>query len=226
MEGCDRADGTPAASSRAGTAAPERSSARVARQRHCVEPTAVPEGRSGTMACPARPGGEPYSRALRGGFGHGVPEHRPSGPPEAAQRRTIGVIARRLRKGLRPRRWCAGGLLPSRYSRTGTLYREGCPAAPLCGAHRVAGRSSRHNGVPGTPRWGAIFPRAQGWLRTLGLPLNGEREREWITAETETETETETATAAGRFRGGGTTTRTSRRIGPQDEGCPRPAVLP
>jgi len=53
----------------------------------------------------------------------GFPGHRPSGPPSAAQRRTIG-------------------LPPNRHSRTGTLYREGCPAAPLCWVDRAAGATS------------------------------------------------------------------------------------
>ena len=47
------------------------------------------------------------------------PHRRPSGPPgrigvPATQRRTIGVVARGRRGGLRPRRWCAGGLPLSR----------------------------------------------------------------------------------------------------------------
>jgi len=85
-------------------------------------------------------------------FSIGVLELRPSGPPPATQRRTIGVVVRRMIEGLRPRRWHAGGLPPNRNRYTGTLYREGCPAAPLCGSCRFAGRSSLHNGVPGTPR--------------------------------------------------------------------------
>ena len=36
-----------------------------------------------------------------------------------------------------------------------------CPVAPLCGTLRVAGWSCRHNGVPGTSRWG-VFPACPG----------------------------------------------------------------
>jgi len=57
LRDCDHADGAPAASSQTGKNAPERSAARVARQRHCVDRAAEPNGRPGTMACPARPGG-------------------------------------------------------------------------------------------------------------------------------------------------------------------------
>ena len=108
---------------------------------------------------------------------HRFIQPRPSGLPAAAQRRTIGVVARGRIEGLRPRRWNAGGLLPYRYRCTGSFRREGCPAAPLCGSRRGAGWSFRHNGVPGTPRWrpytrvlsgvpgtprwGAICPSAQ-----------------------------------------------------------------
>jgi len=83
LRDCDRADRTPAASLVAWRDAPERSTARVARQRHCVDRAALPDGRSGTMACPARlgvrhrledprtarPGVAPYARALGGGLG-------------------------------------------------------------------------------------------------------------------------------------------------------------
>jgi len=65
-EGCDPADVAPAASLVAWTAAPGRSAARVARQRHCVEPTTLPEGCCGTMACPARPGERCFPRAFNG----------------------------------------------------------------------------------------------------------------------------------------------------------------
>jgi len=84
---CDRADVTPTASLRTGRGALELFTARVARQRHCVDRAAEPEGRTGTMACPARPverhmpadsegtparpGVVPYAR--RPGGGHGTP---------------------------------------------------------------------------------------------------------------------------------------------------------
>ena len=97
----------------------------------------------------------------------GAPAFWAAGLHPAAQRRTIGVVARRWIGGLRPRRWHAGGLLRGVNSRTGTLYREGCPAAPLCGSCRVAGRSVRHNGVPGTPRLGVIGPRSSEERRRL-----------------------------------------------------------
>jgi hypothetical protein len=114
----DHADGTPAASHAAGTAAPERSAARVARQRHCEQLAWPPGGCTGTMPCPARPGERCFPRVrgrLRGrsGLGPGVLGHRPSGPPPAAQRRTIGAVVREMIEGLRPRRWHAGGLPPT-----------------------------------------------------------------------------------------------------------------
>ena len=161
-----------AASSRVGADAPDRSAARVAR--HDIVRGALRCRGAGadTMSSPARPGGgRPRPRMLirirsrkrprslprtrvrsRVRFRSRFRRPRPSGPPSAFQRRTIGMVARRKIEGLRPRRWPAGGLLPNRSSRTGTLCREGCPAAPLCGSFRVAGRSFRHNGVPGTPR--------------------------------------------------------------------------
>ena len=129
------------------------------------------QSRATTMMKPCRDRVQRFTLAvlISGCHRRCVPEHRPSGPPQltprAAQRRTIGVIARWTIEGLRPRRWYAGGLPRCRNSRTGALYREGCPAAPLCGTCRVAGWSFRHNGVPGTPRWGAIPPQVQGRLR-------------------------------------------------------------
>jgi len=107
---CDHAARAPAACFRTGAAAPERSAARVARQRHCVDHAAKPEGRSGTMACPARPGGgRPRPRMLirirsrkrprslprirvRSRFRISHP--RPSGPPSAVQRRPSSVVIR------------------------------------------------------------------------------------------------------------------------------------
>jgi hypothetical protein len=74
----------------------------------------------------------------KGGRSRGFPQHRPSGPPLATQRHTIGVVARRMIEGLKPRRWRAGGLPPSGSRCTGSLCRGGCPAAPLCGAGRAA----------------------------------------------------------------------------------------
>ena len=56
-----------------------------------------------------------------------VPEPWPSGPPSATQRRTIGVVARGVRKGLRPRRWHAGGLHRFVDSRTGRRLPEVAP---------------------------------------------------------------------------------------------------
>ena len=55
------------------------------------------------------------------------PQHRPSDPPSAGQRRTIGVVARRMIDGLRPRRWCAGGLPRGLERCTETVYRGDCP---------------------------------------------------------------------------------------------------
>jgi hypothetical protein len=56
------------------------------------------------------------------------------------------------RRGLRPRRWDAGGLLRGLSSLTGTVYRGGCPVSALCGAWRQPEAHHRHNAVPGTPR--------------------------------------------------------------------------
>ena len=56
-----------------------------------------------------------------------VPEPRPSGPPLAAQRRTIGVVARGMIAGLRPPRRRAGGLHRGVERCTGAFCREGCP---------------------------------------------------------------------------------------------------
>jgi len=79
----------------------------------------------------------------------------------ASQRRTSSVVARWKWEYLRPRCSCAGGLLPSRDSRTGTLYREGCPAAPLCGSSRAAGTTSPSTiACPARPGE-RCFPRAR-----------------------------------------------------------------
>ena len=72
----------------------------------------------------------------------GVLRPRPSGLPPASQRRTIGVVVRRMIEGNRPRRWHAGGLRRGVERCTGSFCREGCPAAPLCGACRAAGATS------------------------------------------------------------------------------------
>ncbi len=54
----------------------------------------------------------------------------------------ISVVARRIIEGLRPRRSRAGGLHPNWDICTGSFCREGCPAAPLCGAGRAAGATN------------------------------------------------------------------------------------
>ena len=107
----------------------------------------------------------------------GVPEHRPSGPPPAAQRRTIGVVVRRTIEGLRPRRWHAGGLLPSRYSRTGRRLPEvapldvfrgatGCLSAPPGKTSRTARPVGRHKSTdPGAGPRHAPVGRHIVWIQ-------------------------------------------------------------
>ena len=53
---CDHAARAPAASFAAGRGAPEGSTARVARHRHCVQRVWLPGGSACTMPYPARPG--------------------------------------------------------------------------------------------------------------------------------------------------------------------------
>jgi len=61
LRDCDHADRAPAASLRIGTSAPDRSAARVARQRHCVDRAALPEGSPGTFRARHAPVGRPMS---------------------------------------------------------------------------------------------------------------------------------------------------------------------
>ena len=61
---------------------------------------------------------------------------RPSVAPSARSRGGDG-------RGLRPRRWCAGGLPRGVDGCTGRVYRGGCPASALCGARRGPGRASQ-----------------------------------------------------------------------------------
>ena len=107
------------------------------------------------------------------GYGYGLcpgpcPHPRPSGPPRrfgvtADQRRTIGVVARRLRGGLRLHRWRAGGL---------PRCRESWPrGAPRGSPVRIcAGQDAPPKGRSGTnadpaPRWGAFSWCADaGWF--------------------------------------------------------------
>ncbi len=88
---------------------------------------------------------------------------RPSVAPSAWSR--VGCL-----RGLRPRRWRAGGLPRCLDSRPHRAPR-GSPVAPLCGARGGAGWRFQHNGVPGTPR-GRGFPRVLigfGFRSTPGL---------------------------------------------------------
>ena len=65
MKDCDRADGTPVACIVAWRDAPERSTARIARQNIVRSAERSRLGIVGTMLSPARPGERPYARALR-----------------------------------------------------------------------------------------------------------------------------------------------------------------
>ena len=82
----------------------------------------------------------------------GTPAFWDAGSHPASQRRTSTVVAwwksGRAATTLLGRRRPASDV----ENRPRSSRREGCPAAPLCGAYRVAGRPSLHNGVPGTPR--------------------------------------------------------------------------
>ena len=55
-------------------------------------------------------------------------------------------------KGLRPRRWSAGGLPRGVESCTGTVYRGGCPVGHCAERGGQPGGHRRHNVEPGTPR--------------------------------------------------------------------------
>ena len=70
---------------------------------------------------------------------------RPSVAPSARSRGGDG-------RGLRPSQWPAGGLPRDRESRTGTLYRGGCPVGHCAERGVQTGWHRRHNVEPGTPR--------------------------------------------------------------------------
>jgi len=98
----------------------------------------------------------------------GVLQPRPSGPPSAAQRRTIGAVARRTIEGLRPRR--SGEPMPmgTRWERCQAPFRDEKRARHrvrvLSRKWRVAGRSSRHIPCPARPGAG-FLPRTQSQYR-------------------------------------------------------------
>ena len=149
LKDCDHADRAPAACFLTGTDALERSTARVARQRHCVEPNALPDGRSGTMACPARPGERCVPRA--GGVGWDSPHLQSRG---------------RRSRGARQLGGAHGG---GRDSDTATVSATGADAvSDVSMSMRERGIRRARCGVRGLRlQWRSPFARWKPYLRVL-----------------------------------------------------------
>ncbi len=138
------------------------------------------------------PGSAPVSGVLhvlggvrggREGLGFGFPEPRPSGPPSAAQRRTIGVVERRTIEGLRPRRWHADGLPRHVHSRTGRRLPEVAPLDVFRNAMMYVSESELKNVKDGTPGGGHIpagsgaAPARSVWREVRGSGCGHGRDR-------------------------------------------------